>query len=141
MAVSGGANDGDLTADHTIWTCDKIYILDKKIFVPDGKTLTIRPGTAIKANTAPVQQANALVVSRGGLINAPGTQECPIIFTAAADPLDGSYGINNQSQWGGVVLLGRATNNLLASDALGQADGLGVIEGFFNGRSKSFLWS
>ena len=52
LAVSGGATDGDLTATNTILTCDKIYVLDKKIFVPSGKSITIQPGTLIKANTS-----------------------------------------------------------------------------------------
>ena len=51
LATNGGALDGELTAANTIFTCDKTWILDKKIYVPNGKTLTIMPGTVIKGNT------------------------------------------------------------------------------------------
>src|ERR1700755_2707272 len=50
LATSGGALDGELTANNTIFTCDKTWILDKKIYVPNGKVLTIEPGTVIKGN-------------------------------------------------------------------------------------------
>jgi hypothetical protein len=107
LAVSGGSNDGDLTALNTILTCDKTYILDKKIYVPDGKIITIRPGTVIKGRfrTTP-DSATALIVSRGGKIFSDGSSDCPIVFTAEADPLDGSYGIANTGKWGGVVFCG-----------------------------------
>ncbi|MBL0070883.1 MAG: hypothetical protein IPP34_03220 [Bacteroidetes bacterium] len=131
LAVSGGATDGDLTATNTILTCDKIYVLDKKIFVPSGKSITIQPGTLIKANTSLTPgDATALVVSRGGKIFAAGTQSCPIVFTAAADPMNGTYGVTNQGQWGGLVILGKAKNNLVAGNTLAISTGVGIIEGF-----------
>src|SRR5262245_36936681 len=71
LAVSGGATDGDLLATNTILTCDKTYILDKKIYVPDGKSLTINPGTVIKGRfQAAATNATCLVVQRGGKIFA-----------------------------------------------------------------------
>ena len=121
--------DGNLTADNTVLSCETNWILDKKIYVTSGKSLTINPGTAIKGNN--VADAAALIVSSGAKIFAPGTRECPIVFTAAADPLDGSYGIENKGQWGGVVLLGKAKNNLIgANGGFAVADGIGFIEGF-----------
>lgn len=122
-------------------TCDKIWIIDVKIYVDNGNTLTINPGTLIKGNeiTNPTL-ATALVIARGGKINAAGTESCPIVFTATADPMNGTYAVSNVGKWGGVVLLGRATNNLtLAANGpfvpggagkLAVADGLGTVEGF-----------
>ena len=46
--ASQTANEADLEATNTILTCDKTYILDKKIYVPSGKSITINPGTVIK---------------------------------------------------------------------------------------------
>jgi hypothetical protein len=141
LAVNGGATDGDLLA-NTILTCDKTYILDKKIFVPSGKQLTIKPGTVVKGRfRSTADSAVALIVSRGGELIANGQADCGIVFTAEADPLDGTYSVTNIGRWGGVVLLGRATNNLtLAANGpfvpgggngrLAVADGLGVVEGF-----------
>jgi hypothetical protein len=135
-----GTFGGELTTGAT-FTCDKTYILDKKIYIPAGQTLNIAPGTVIKgaANTVPAE-ATALTIMRGGKINAAGTESCPIVFTAAADPMDGTYGIENIGKWGGVVILGKATNNLtLAGNGpfvpggqgkLAVADGLGTVEGF-----------
>ena len=40
---------GNIMAD-TIWTADKNYVLDQQVTVPNGVTLTIEPGTVIKAN-------------------------------------------------------------------------------------------
>ncbi|MDP4630244.1 MAG: hypothetical protein NWQ44_01730 [Flavobacteriales bacterium] len=138
-AISG-TYGGELTSGAS-FTCQNTYILDKKIYIPSGQSLSIEPGTVIKgaANAVPAE-ATALVIERGGKLFAAGTESCPIVFTAAADPMDGSYAISNIGKWGGVVILGRATNNLtLAANGpyvpggagkLAVADGLGTIEGF-----------
>ena len=134
-----GVNAQELSASAHL-TCDKIWILDEKVYVPNGKTLTIDPGTVIKGNAvADPTLATALIIERGGKIIADGTKDCPIVFTAAADPMDGSYSLTNVGKWGGVVILGTATNNLILSKnniTLGAGhlcvgyDGVGYIEGF-----------
>ena len=43
---SGSPNVNAITA-NTTWTKDNIYILTDKVFVTDGATLTIEPGTKI----------------------------------------------------------------------------------------------
>lgn len=123
-------------------TCANNYIIDTKIIIPSGQRLNIAPGTVLKGNTAALpENATALIIARGGRIFANGTESCPIVFTAAADPMDGTYPIANIGQWGGVVILGRATNNLTfaangpfaAFSGNGRtaiADGLGILEGF-----------
>ena len=138
-AVNG--TGGGILSDGATLTCDKLYILDVKIYIPEGKSLNIAPGTLIKGNpvTNPAN-ATALVISRGGKINAAGTESCPIVFTGSEDPMDGTYGIENIGKWGGVVLLGKAPNNLtLAANGpfvpggagrLAVADGMGTVEGF-----------
>ena len=147
LAVNGGSTDGDLLA-NTLLGCDKTYILDKKIYVPSGKTLTIQPGTVIKGRArSTADSATALIVQRGAQILASGTPDCQIVFTAEADPLDGSYALSNKAKWGGLVMLGKATNNLtLAANGpftagggngrLCVADGLGTIEGFASSNSR-----
>jgi len=147
LATNGGAGDGELIANNVIFTCDKTWILDKKIYVATGKTLTIQPGTVIKGNTGTAANATALTVERGGKIFASGTPTCQIVFTAAADNLDGSFPIATNGQWGGVCIAGRASNNLtLAANGPFQAgvgdgrlcvaDGLGTFEGFSSSNSK-----
>jgi hypothetical protein len=145
-AISG-TYGGELTTGAT-FTCDKTYILDKKIYIPSGQTLTIAPGTVIKgAANAVAAEATALIIERGGKIIASGTESCPIVFTAAADPMDGTYAISNTGKWGGVVILGKATNNLTyaangpfvaggTSGLLAAANGLGVVEGFASSNTQ-----
>ena len=147
LATSGGALDGELTANNTIFDCAHTWILDKKIYVPNGKTLTIQPGTVIKGNTGTAANATALTVEVGGKIFAAGTESCQIVFTAAADNLDGTFPIASNGQWGGVCIAGKATNNLtLAANGPYQAgvgdgrlcvaDGIGTFEGFASTNSK-----
>ena len=141
QAVSGTFG-GELMNGAT-FTCQNNYILDKKIYIPSGKTLTIEPGTVIKGASNPIanpEQATALIIERGGKIIASGTESCPIVFTAQADAMNGAYSISNIGKWGGVVILGKATNNLTLADngpyvaggagKLAVGNGLGTIEGF-----------
>jgi hypothetical protein len=133
-----------LRSANTILSCDTTYILDRKIYVQAGKTLTIQPGTVIKgrAQTLPVN-ATALVIERDAEIFAAGTPDCQIVFTAEADPLDGSYGIANRGKWGGIVILGRAKNNLLTTNTLGNfpgnVNGIGFIEGFTSANTQNLF--
>ena len=137
-----GTEGGELTQGANL-TCDKTYIIDKKIYIPSGKVINIAPGTVLKGranSAAEPQKATALTISRGGKINAQGQADCQIVFTAEADDLSGTYPIANKGMWGGVVILGKATNNLtLAANGpfvpggagkLAVADGLGTVEGF-----------
>jgi len=105
----------------TTWTADKEYLLDGVVFVNEGQTLTIEPGTVIRAETGQAENASALVVTRGGKIVAEGTPENPIIFTVKGDDLEGSVPIENNGLWGGVIILGNAPVN--------APDGEGAIEG------------
>ena len=138
-AISG-TYGGELTTGASL-TCANNYIIDKKIYIPAGQTLAIEPGTVLKGRVAATTtEATALVIEKGGKIIANGTEDCQIVFTAEADPLDGTYPIANKGMWGGVVLLGKATNNLtLAANGpfnasgngkLAVANGLGTVEGF-----------
>ncbi|MEY3011106.1 MAG: hypothetical protein RLZZ314_1748, partial [Bacteroidota bacterium] len=74
----------------TTWTCNNTYILDGYVFVNAGQTLTIEPGTVIKGAAGSGADASAFIVASGGTVIADGAESCPIIFTFAADPLDGS---------------------------------------------------
>lgn len=103
-------DDGSGTGTTT-WTSDNVYVLDGFVFVNDGDVLTIEPGTVIKGKSGSGADASALVVARGGQIQANGTADAPIIFTFEADALDGSTPYNVRGQWGGVILLGEATLN------------------------------
>ena len=119
---------GELTGDVTL-TCNNTYSLNEQVYVQNGARLFIQPGTVIRGQSGTGLNSKYLLVMRGGQIFANGNASCPIIFTDNNDPLDGSYPVSTRGQWGGLIMLGRATNNLLATDGLGIANGLGVIEG------------
>jgi hypothetical protein len=126
LALPGVLPAADITVNsnltaNTTWTKANTYFIDGRVFVTNGATLTIEPGTVIKGRVRPAQDASALVIARGAKIMAEGTAQEPIIFTAAADNLNGNLGQNDRGLWGGVVILGRARTN--------TASGTGNIEG------------
>lgn len=110
-------DDGNGTGTTT-WTSDKCYILDGFVFVNDGQTLTIEPGTVIKGRPGTGTNASALIVARGGTLIAEGTQSEPIIFTSLdddpADPNDIPFG--TQGLWGGMIILGNAGTNTVPAE-------------------------
>jgi len=97
----------------TTWRKDRDYLLEGLVFVNDGQTLTIEPGTVIRAKTGQGSAASALIVARGGTIMADGTAAEPIIFTTENDDLKGSVPIEAKGLWGGVIILGEARLNNL----------------------------
>ncbi len=63
------------------------------------------------------ENASALIVSRGGKINAEGTAEDPIIFTAESDDLILSTDKSKRGLWGGLIILGNAPINIKGGEA------------------------
>ena len=105
---------GEITA-NTTWTKDKIWKLDGFVYVKNGATLTIEPGTVIKGDKA---NKGTLIVTRTGKINANGNASEPIVFTSnEANP--------NAGDWGGVIILGKAPTNT----SVDNVPCVGVIEG------------
>lgn len=101
---------GEGTGTMTL-TNDKIWVLDKLVFVNSGQTLTIEAGTVIKGTPGQGENASALIIAKGATINAVGTSSNPIIFTAESDDLVGSLDITARGLWGGVIILGNAKLN------------------------------
>jgi len=108
----------NITSDVT-WTADKTYVLGGRIAVEDGATLTIEAGTVVKGEAGTGANATALLIARGGKLNANGTASAPIIFTSVADEITseqvatGDFTSPNldpdqNGLWGGVLVLGRA---------------------------------
>ena len=94
------------------WTKSKTYILDGLVFIEEGETLVIEPGTVIKGKAqSEGEPGSSLIVARGGTLTAEGTSTEPIIFTFEEDPLDGSTKPTISKRWGGVLILGKARLN------------------------------
>ncbi|NBC17681.1 MAG: T9SS C-terminal target domain-containing protein, partial [Bacteroidetes bacterium] len=120
--------DADIDGD-VVWTNDNEYVLVGRVFVENGETLTIEPGTVVKGRfSADPENAAALVVAQGGQLFANGTPTDPIIFTAEADDVDDptDLGPTDRGLWGGVILLGRASIN--TADGTGEIEGIPVTE-------------
>ena len=106
--------DADISpSSNVVWTADNEYVLNGLVFVDEGATLTIQPGTIIKGMPGQGENASALVVARGGKIFASGTPDQPIVFTAQADDVSDAddLPLDARGLWGGVIILGRATLN------------------------------
>ena len=106
---------GVITGERTL-DADVIYLIDGEVYVDNGATLNIPAGTILKGKRNPTAgngEASVLVVQRGGTINATGTAADPIIFTAEFDNVVDPFDTNESQRglWGGVIVLGNATNN------------------------------
>lgn len=104
---------GLIEEDET-WSADNVYELEGRVIVVEGVTLTIEPGTIIKGKNQTGANASALMISRGGKINAVGTAQKPIIFTSVLDNIKPgetsgtNLSENDKGKWGGLVILGKA---------------------------------
>lgn len=100
----------DVTSNTTI---SGVVLLQNKVYVKNGATLTILPGTIIRGDLG---TQGTLIITKGSKIIAEGTQTYPIVFTSNED-----IGNRAEGDWGGLVILGQATNN--------QPGGVANIEG------------
>ena len=90
--------DREVTSD-LILRSDTIYYLGHQLFVHDGATLTIEPGTLVQA----YGRSTAIIVEPGGKIVAEGTREAPVMLTCSL-----AAGQREPGCWGGLRVLGRA---------------------------------
>jgi len=120
-------------SSNTTWTNDKIWLMDGKIVVEDGATLTIEAGTIVKAAAGTGANATVLIVAKGAKIEAVGTADKPIIFTDANDQIVYANGstspnrsVTDKGLWGSVIILG----NGIVGAANREANIEGVVSGY-----------
>lgn len=130
--VDDGAGTGTVT-----WTKDKEYLIEGFVFVNDGQTLTINPGTVVRFKAGEGENASALIVSRGGKIKAEGTADEPIIFTAASDDLILSVEKEKRGLWGGLIILGNAPINIKGGEAAIEGIPFSEPRGVFGGPDEN----
>jgi hypothetical protein len=116
---------GDITSSTT-WTNDKIYTLGSVVYVNDGVTLTINPGTIIKGNLG-----SALVIMRGAKIVAQGTAIQPIVFTS-----NKASGARTRGDWGGLIICGRARTNDVNGSRQSEG-GIDPVKGTYGGTNDA----
>lgn len=114
---------GVLAANET-WSGDSIYVLNGRVVVPAGVELTIEPGTIIKGKEGDGANASTLIIAQGGMIDAQGTENAPIIMTSVLDNITVGQkeGTNldetDAGLWGGLIVLGYAPISADAATAL-----------------------
>ncbi|CAA9203138.1 hypothetical protein FLACOL7796_04611 [Flavobacterium collinsii] len=129
---------GDITT-NTTWTSDKVWEIEGVVRVKSGATLTIQPGTFIKAKPLAAGVASGvLVITKTGKIDAQGTETAPIIFTSY-NLLDGNAATGaTPGDFAGVVILGDAqVNNGSVTNII---EGLGdqpTVSDFYYGGSNN----
>ena len=127
----------DITSDTT-WTSANDYVLTDIIYVKNGATLTINPGTIIRGEpedgSAPYTPG-ALVVTRTGQIDAEGTPSAPIVFTTSLLDSDGdgqysdeTYDYNTLIDYDAAIAAGAA---FIDDDPIGDplSPGSGYLSG------------
>ncbi len=113
----------DITTSAT-WTANNVYEIKNFVYVTNGATLTIEPGTVIMGDSA---TKGTLIVTRGSKLIANGTQEKPIVFTT-----NQPAGSRVRGSWGGVVLLGKAKANVSNGETFIEG-GVDPVKGLYGG--------
>lgn len=109
--------------NNTTWTAGNIYLLQGQIYVKNGATLTIQPGTIVMGDKNTL--GSGLFITQGSQLIANGTENAPIVFTSNQAP-----GNRAPGDWGGIIMLGRAANN--------QVNGVAYIEGIAPGADTQY---
>ncbi|MCB4809041.1 hypothetical protein LG651_12350 [Tamlana sp. 62-3] len=100
---------GDITEDTKLNKRD-IYLLVGNVFVKDGATLTIEPGTVIIGD---FETKASLTITRGSKIIADGYETDPIVFTSEKIS-------KRPGDWGGITILGNAPSNKFGNGSVAQ---------------------
>jgi hypothetical protein len=118
---------------NTTWS--GVVEIDGIVTVKNGATLTIQPGTFIKAKPNAIGEGSGiLVITKTGHINATGTESQPIVFTSYR-LLDGNEDTTAvPGDFGGVVLLGDAPTNVPTTTTI---EGLTGVDYQFGGSNAS----
>lgn len=96
------------------WPANCAITLGGSVFVDNGATLTIQPGTVIKGLVGAVDPPGLFILP-GAKIDAQGTPSAPIIMTSSAAP-----GARQIGDWGGLNINGRSTVNTPGCSAFAE---------------------
>ena len=130
----------NITQDKVL-NSDQIWTLDGRVSVESGATLTIEPGTIIKAAPGTGSSASTLIIAKGAKLNALGTASSPIIMTAESDNIaigesnGTSLNENVRGLWGGLIILGNAPGSFTGDVSSVQIEGIPAtdINGLYGG--------
>ena len=119
-----------MITSNTTWSKNNVYVLNGKVVVDAGVTLTIEAGTIIKGKEGTGSLASALIVARGGKLMAEGTADSPIIFTSVKDNIEvgqtegTNLGEADNGLWGGLIVLGKAKGSFKGDVTEVQIEGI-----------------
>ena len=141
-SVTETINAGIYTEDITM-TTGNTYILNGRVIIGAGVTLTIQSGVVIKGSEGQEANASALLIARGATIMAMGTSDEPIIMTSIADNIQPgdinspNLTIDDNGLWGGLIILGNAPVSTKAG-AEGRIEGVpaDIAEGLYGGSDE-----
>ncbi len=94
---------GNINVNY-VFSAARPWFLDGAVFVDEGRTLTIEPGTRIYGRFGGANLASMLVISQGARIIAEGTRENPIVMTSER----ALRNMAARGDWAGLVINGRA---------------------------------
>lgn len=97
---------GNITKDLTLSNLETYHLIGE-VYVTNNATLTIEPGTIIRASST---EFSSLIVTKGSKIIAEGSIVNPIVFTS-----DKPINERKSGDWGGVYILGSAPLNTFGS--------------------------
>lgn len=114
VTILNGAvwHTGVITNNET-WAAGSIHIVEKKLVIAAGATVTLPPGTGIKfARNA------SITVEAGGILVANGSAGSKVVLTSISDDsvagdtnMDGDKSKPQPGEWGGVIVSANATFN------------------------------
>ncbi len=113
--------EGSVSQNFT-FSNDRVWVLEGGVFVEDGATLTVEPGTKVYGSFN--SGTSFLSVKRGGKIVADGTADKPILFST----LRQITSIPQPGDWGGIIINGKAPINTPTGEAEGEG-GTGTYGG------------
>ncbi len=109
-------NSSSITGNVVLVKTTK-YLMKGFNYVRDGGSITIPAGTVI---IGAFDSKGTLIIERGGKIFANGTVDAPVIFTSQKP-----IGQRAAGDWGGVIILGRATINTSTGASTAEIEGFG----------------
>jgi len=126
-------------------SADQIWTIKGRVVFKSGTTLTIEPGTIIKAEGGTGTNASLIIIAKGAAINAEGNVNQPIVFTSVADDIQKGQKVGSnlnaesiKGLWGGLIILGDAPISP-KSGTTAQIEGVpgDVIEGNYGGANDA----
>ncbi len=119
IEISSDDLQGRIYNDTTL-TADKEWVINGRVSIMPGYTLTIEPGTVIKAKSGSGANASCLIITNGAKINAVGTPQDPIIFTSNMEHVAKEL----RGAWGGLLILGDAPGSFPGEVSKLQIEGI-----------------